>query len=68
MGDVYRAVRDDDHFEKVVALKLVRTDVSTEVVHKRLRTERQILAPAWSIQASRGCSTAAPRRTAARSW
>jgi serine/threonine-protein kinase len=44
MGDVYRAVRDDDHFEKVVALKLVRTDVSTEVVHKRLRTERQILA------------------------
>ncbi|MET0556055.1 MAG: serine/threonine-protein kinase [Vicinamibacteria bacterium] len=44
MGDVYRAVRDDDHFEKVVAVKLVRTDVATELVHGRLRIERQILA------------------------
>jgi eukaryotic-like serine/threonine-protein kinase len=44
MGDVYRAVRDDDHFKKVVAVKLVRPDVATELVHGRLRIERQILA------------------------
>jgi eukaryotic-like serine/threonine-protein kinase len=44
MGDVYRAVRDDDHFKKVVAVKLVRPDVMSDVVLGRFRAERQILA------------------------
>ena len=44
MGDVYRAVRDDDHFKKIVAVKLVRPDVATALQHDRLRAERQILA------------------------
>jgi tetratricopeptide (TPR) repeat protein/tRNA A-37 threonylcarbamoyl transferase component Bud32 len=44
MGDVYRAVRDDDHFKKVVALKLVRREMATEPMVARFREERQILA------------------------
>ncbi|MBK6735686.1 MAG: serine/threonine protein kinase [bacterium] len=44
MGVVYRAVRADDQFRKVVALKLVRRGMDTESVLRRFRTERQILA------------------------
>ena len=44
MGYVYRAVRDDDHFKKVVAVKLVRHDIGGEPVLSRFRAERQILA------------------------
>jgi non-specific serine/threonine protein kinase/serine/threonine-protein kinase len=44
MGDVYRAVRADDQFEKQVAIKLVRQGLDTEFVHARFRKERQILA------------------------
>jgi eukaryotic-like serine/threonine-protein kinase len=44
MGDVYRAVRDDDHFKKIVAVKLVRPDAVSDVVLGRFRAERQILA------------------------
>ena len=44
MGDVYRAVRDDDHFKKVVAVKLVRPEIAGELEEDRLRAERQILA------------------------
>jgi tetratricopeptide (TPR) repeat protein/tRNA A-37 threonylcarbamoyl transferase component Bud32 len=44
MGDVYRAVRDDDHFKKIVAVKLVRPDIAGELEEDRLRAERQILA------------------------
>jgi tetratricopeptide (TPR) repeat protein/tRNA A-37 threonylcarbamoyl transferase component Bud32 len=44
MGDVYRAVRDDDHFKKIVAVKLVRPDIAGELEEHRLRAERQILA------------------------
>jgi tetratricopeptide (TPR) repeat protein/tRNA A-37 threonylcarbamoyl transferase component Bud32 len=44
MGDVYRAVRDDDHFKKIVAVKLVRPDIAGALEEDRLRAERQILA------------------------
>ncbi|MET0554172.1 MAG: serine/threonine-protein kinase [Vicinamibacteria bacterium] len=44
MGEVYRAVRDDDHFKKVVAVKLVRADVASAFREDRLRAERQMLA------------------------
>ncbi len=44
MGVVYRAVRDDDQYRKVVALKLVRRGMDTEQVLARFLTERQILA------------------------
>ena len=68
MGDVYRAVRDDDHFKKVVAVKLVRTDVASELVDGRLAGRAADPGAASSIPASRACSTAAPRRTDGRSW
>jgi len=44
MGDVYRAVRADDQYEKQVAIKLVRQGLDTESVYARFRQERQILA------------------------
>jgi serine/threonine protein kinase len=45
MGTVYRAARDDDAFQKTVALKLVRGGAaSTEYALRRFRQERQILA------------------------
>jgi eukaryotic-like serine/threonine-protein kinase len=44
MGDVYRAVRADDQYEKQVAIKLVRQGLDTESVFTRFRQERQILA------------------------
>ncbi len=44
MGDVYRAVRADQQFEKEVAIKLVRQGLDTEFVYSRFRKERQILA------------------------
>ena len=44
MGTVYRAVRDDDAFQKTVALKLVQGGAASEFVERRFRQERQILA------------------------
>jgi eukaryotic-like serine/threonine-protein kinase len=44
MGTVYRAVRDDDTFQKTVALKLVRAGVSSGYVEQRFLQERRILA------------------------
>ena len=44
MGTVYRAVRDDDAFQKTVALKLVRAGGASVFVERRFRQERQILA------------------------
>jgi eukaryotic-like serine/threonine-protein kinase len=44
MGAVYRAVRDDDEYEKVVAVKIVRQGVDHVGARERLRVERQILA------------------------
>ena len=44
MGDVFRAVRDDDQYEAEVAIKLMRADVRSSFTEQRFRTERQILA------------------------
>ena len=44
MGSVYQAVRVDDLYRKVVAVKVVRRSVYGEYALKRFDTERQILA------------------------
>src|SRR5579883_1690277 len=44
MGAVYMAVRDDDQFEKRVAIKIVKLGMDTAEVLNRFRHERQILA------------------------
>jgi serine/threonine protein kinase len=44
MGEVFRAVRADDLFEKHVAIKLVRQGLDSEFMEARFRRERQILA------------------------
>jgi non-specific serine/threonine protein kinase/serine/threonine-protein kinase len=44
MGAVYRAVRDDDQYQKQVAIKLVRGGLGSDLVVERFKSERQILA------------------------
>src|SRR5579871_2104985 len=44
MGNVYLAVRADDHYEKKVAIKLIRRGLDTDDMLDRFRHERQILA------------------------
>ena len=44
MGEVYRAVRADDQFQKQVAIKLVRAGEDSGFVISRFKNERQILA------------------------
>lgn len=44
MGEVYRAVRADEQYEKQVALKLVRGGPNSDFVIRRFKNERQILA------------------------
>src|SRR4030095_15515373 len=44
MGAVYKAVRADEHFEKLVAIKLIKRGFDTDDIVKRFRHERQILA------------------------
>ena len=44
MGIVYRAVRDDEHFTKEVAIKVIEPGLRSEGILKRFRAERQILA------------------------
>jgi tetratricopeptide (TPR) repeat protein len=44
MGAVYLAVRDDDQFQKNVAIKLVKRGMDTSEVLSRFRHERRILA------------------------
>lgn len=44
MGTVYRAVRSDEEYQKVVALKLIKRGMDTDLIVRRFRTERQILA------------------------
>jgi tetratricopeptide (TPR) repeat protein len=44
MGDVFKAVRDDDQYEAEVAIKLMRADVRSVMTELRFRNERQILA------------------------
>lgn len=44
MGEVYRAVRADDQFQKQVAIKLIRRGHDTSYFVSRFKAERQILA------------------------
>lgn len=44
MGQVYLAVRDDEQFERFVALKVIREELVTEDLLSRFFEERQILA------------------------
>ncbi len=44
MGTVYLAVRDDDEFQKKVAIKIVRSGFHSDELLRRFRSERQILA------------------------
>ncbi len=44
MGEVYRAVRADDQYQKQVAIKLVRAGADSGLVVSRFKNERQILA------------------------
>jgi serine/threonine protein kinase/tetratricopeptide (TPR) repeat protein len=44
MGAVYLATRDDDQFQKKVAIKLVKRGMDTAEVQRRFQHERQILA------------------------
>jgi eukaryotic-like serine/threonine-protein kinase len=44
MGTVYRAVRADEEFHQEVAIKIVTRGMDTDVLLRRFRTERQILA------------------------
>jgi serine/threonine protein kinase len=44
MGAVYLAVRDDDQYQKRVAIKLVKRGMDTDDIVRRFRNERQILA------------------------
>ena len=44
MGAVYEAVRDDEQFQKRVAIKIVQRDIDSETTLARFRRERQILA------------------------
>jgi serine/threonine protein kinase/Tfp pilus assembly protein PilF len=44
MGAVYRAIRDDDQFQKTVAIKMLRFPDGDPIMLQRFRHERQILA------------------------
>jgi WD40 repeat protein/serine/threonine protein kinase len=44
MGSVYRASRTDGLYERPVAVKLIRSELATQVVLRRFANERQILA------------------------
>jgi serine/threonine protein kinase len=44
MGSVHLAVRDDDQYQKQVAIKLLRRELDTGLMMSRFRQERQILA------------------------
>lgn len=44
MGAVYLAERADGQYRRVVAVKVIRSEIDSEVLHQRFLTERQILA------------------------
>src|SRR5579885_2953288 len=44
MGAVYRAARDDQVFDKQVAIKVLHVGLESTEAHGRFRQERQILA------------------------
>jgi serine/threonine protein kinase len=44
MGAVYQAVRDDDAFRKLVAVKILKRGMDTDYILRRFENEKQILA------------------------
>ncbi len=61
MSQVFLAVRDDDEFQKLVALKVIRQGMGDDLL-RRFRTERQILAgrdPAIGARLAAGANTGA---------
>jgi non-specific serine/threonine protein kinase/serine/threonine-protein kinase len=44
MGVVYKAVRDDEQYERKVAIKLIKRGMDSEAILRRFVVERQILA------------------------
>ena len=44
MGTVYLAARDDDEYHMRVAIKVIKRGMDTDLIVRRFRTERQILA------------------------
>lgn len=44
MGAVYLASRDDDEYQKRVAIKVIKRGMDTEFILRRFRQERQIIA------------------------
>jgi serine/threonine protein kinase len=44
MGSVYKAERADDEYKKIVAIKLIRSNLATDLIAQRFKAERQILA------------------------
>ncbi len=44
MGAVFLATRDDDEYQKQVAIKLIKRGMDTDLILRRFKNERQILA------------------------
>lgn len=44
MGAIYLAVRDDEQYQKQVAIKVIKRGMDTDEIVRRFRRERQILA------------------------
>lgn len=44
MGAVYLARRSDDEYQRQVAIKLIKCGMDSDLIQRRFRTERQILA------------------------
>jgi serine/threonine protein kinase len=44
MGSVFKATRDDDAYQKTVAIKIIRANLAHTQLEQRFRAERQILA------------------------
>jgi eukaryotic-like serine/threonine-protein kinase len=44
MGAVFKALRADQEYEQVVAIKVIRSNLATDVIARRFLAERQILA------------------------
>lgn len=44
MGVVYQAIRDDDAFRKLVAIKILKRGMDTDYILQRFENEKQILA------------------------
>jgi eukaryotic-like serine/threonine-protein kinase len=44
MGVVYQAIRDDDQFRKLVAIKILKQGLDSRYILRRFHNERQILA------------------------